>query len=494
MTPEAPPIPRRHRALALGLVLALALAIPGTAARADEALPADWVAVAAGHVLTHRALGAAVVRRMSQDLLEAGGASLTILRQMIQERVERQEARLLGLDVSAAEVQAEYDRIDREVKTRTNGLKNLAEEIQNQGTTMREFRAALRQQMLRTKIAAHPKYLGATLPKDEEIRIAQVEIVMNKLLERARVVYGVRTGISPEPATLEPGVVCLVNDEPITAGEFGDQLLTRLPNDRIHGILVQMCKAVLTKDVALTVEAMGPVIEQERQRWHEQRELATQEALRHLSFEDWMKFRYGLDLDTLREDPYFRGVYGLLTRFRGAVTEEEIAKDFEQNRGTLYGESILIHDVQIAFSSANALVPGAAGRDYKTALRMASDVLARHAAGVPWDQIAREINERSMGGQPDPTFQARRIRVRNSGNESLLFAQAREMPDGGVSRPFDTLSEVHVFQRIEGFPPLGLDQARELIRERLANHKANDWFDAQMKDETVVRIRWPLPE
>jgi hypothetical protein len=494
---------RRLAPLGAILLLVSALTAAPAGARPDGPppppvpnLPQDWVAWVAGRVLPRSRLAAAVVGRVLQDLQQLGSNTVTILRQMIQARVEVQEARTLRLDVTDRELARAFDDLDAQVRAKTNGQKNLREEIRLQGNTVRWFREQLRQQLLREKIAGHAKYLGTTLrPLDEEAKIAQIQVVMGRLLESAVVRYGMRTALAPEPEPLGAGVVATVNGEPITLEQFGEELVRRLPRDRIRDILVQECKAVLTAEYALSVQDMEGVMAEERERWHATRELATQEALRHLSWEEYVKFRYGLSLEDLKHDRYFRGTYGLLRRLRDSVRPEEIAKEYDFHRATLYGESILIHDVQIAFSSANALLGGGGGgRDYAAALRLANDVLRRHAAGVPWEQIAGEINQRQVSGRPDPTYQSRRIRVRNQGNESILFEKASALRDGDVSRPVETLAEVHVFKRLEYFPPLSFEQARDLVRERLATRKAHEWFESQLDDPAVVRIRWPLPE
>jgi hypothetical protein len=506
------------------LCLALCLALVAPAAAQPQELPEDWVAQCAGNVLTARQLGRVVVGREMQNLLQPGSSASTVLRQLAEKRVVLQEARVLGIQVSDAQVNQRYRELAEAVRIQTNGHKTLEQEIRDQKTTQREFRALLHYQLVKEAIAGHDKYLGDTLPASGQARIAQTEVVIAKIVEAARIDYGFPTAFQDEPTRMARNLVATVNGEGITIEDFGEALLVSLDVSRIKEIIVEECKAVLTRSVALTVEEMEPVIQKERERWLKQRELATQEAMRHLSYEDYVKLRYGLDLEQLKNDRYFRGVYGLLRRFKDQVAPaepfqdangngrydpgerftdvdgngtwdpDEVTREYEANRESLYGESILVSDIQIAFESGSALVPGRGGRDHREALRMAHELLRRNAAGVPWEQITREVNARQVNGGPDPTFRARRIRVRNTGNETILYERAQAMDDGDVSSPFETLAEVHVFRRLRRIPAPGFDEVQEMIRERLAARKAGVWFDEQLSDESLVQVRWPLPE
>jgi hypothetical protein len=510
----------------LALALLVCASLPATFARAeDETLPPDWVAQCAGRVLTRERLALAVANRTRQELLSLGSGPLTILRQMIQERVVQQEATRLGVSVTEDEVRSAYDTLDRQVKDRTNGAKNLRDIVQReQKTSMQEFVNALRHELLKTKVAGHERYLGATLPKDPQQRIAQAEIVMGRLMDAAQVEYGWSNALQDSPADLGPGVVARVNGQPIQVQEYGEQLMLRLPSDQVRDVIVEECKAVLTESVALSVEQMDAVIAKERERWNRFREMTTQEAMRHLSYEDFVKMTYKLDLDDLKKDRYFRGLYGLISRYADVVEPaepysdvngngaydpgepftdkdgdgtwdpDEVRADYEENKDGLYGESILVSDIQIAFSPSKALVPDRQGRDYREALRMANELLRRSATGIPWDQVVREVNARQIGGRPDPTFRARRLRVRNTGNERILFERAKGMRDGDVSSPFETLSEVHVMRRESASPAPTFAEVEGMIRDSLAKRKAHKWLSDLLEDEKTVKIRWPLPE
>jgi len=270
---------------------------------------------------------------------------------MVEERAVAQEGKRLGVAVTDAEVTAAFDALDREVRTKTGGHKNLRQVIeQEQKVPLQEFLDNLRHQLVKEKVAGHPANLGRTLPKDPEARIAQTEVVIGEVMKRAKVEYGWKTALQETPTPMGPEVVASVNGESITMQQYGEQLLRRLPPGEVKEILLQECKAALTGQVALPEEEMAKVIAEEEQRWNRFREMTTQEAYRALSYEEYMRLKFKLDLDQIKQDRYFRGLFGLVRQEREKVVEQqraaatsadddvvdEVRKEWEQNRETLW--------------------------------------------------------------------------------------------------------------------------------------------------------------
>jgi len=113
---------------------------------------------------------------------------------------------------------------------------------------------------------------------------------------------------------------------------------------------------------------------------------------------------------------------------------------------------------------------------------------------VPVDQIVREVNQRRVQGRPDGTFHARRLTVRNTATGRLLFEHAKEMEDGQLSRPFETLSEVHVMRREKFVPAPRYEDVVDLIRQGMAQRRTHVWLEEQTSNPERVQIRWPLPK
>ena len=78
---------------------------------------------------------------------------------------------------------------------------------------------------------------------------------------------------------------------------------------------------------------MEALIALEKERWLKRREMTTQEALRTVSYEDWVKMQYKLDLEGLKQDRYFRGLYGLVEAYRKQVEAEEVQKRLRREEG-----------------------------------------------------------------------------------------------------------------------------------------------------------------
>lgn len=487
------------------LALVLAPALPGHAE--DD----PWVAqvfdpgTGQWRSLTRSRLAAAVAWRMRTSLQEPGSGPTTILRQMVEERAVRQEARRLGLTVSKAEVDAAYVRLDKQVREQSRGAKNLKQMIlQDNKSTVAEFRVSLAHQLLKEKIAEHPSNLGDTLPKAQQRRIAQTEVVITELLKRTDVKYGWKTALQQDPTPMDVGIVAKVlvypgplpppeqrtaEGDPITMHEYGEDLVLRLPASQVKQIVEEECKAALTTQVALSIEDMTKVVEEERERWQQWRELTTQEAYRSLAYDEYVKMKYKLDVDQMVEDRYFRGLFGLVQQERTKLTPEEIKEEYLANKDTLYGDAILVTDVEIAFAPQNPLLGERGGRSRKEALGLGNEFLRTVHGGIPFDQMIRDIN-----GRQDMSYRARRLRVRNTNTGRLLFSRADQLKDGQISRPFETLSEVHVMRREKFLPAQPFSEIKEIVREGMAQRRAHEWLQESLENEEAVKIRWPLPE
>jgi hypothetical protein len=481
------PLPRA--VLLLALPLASGLLAP--AARAEE-LPFDWVAHVQGkapRILTLRGLGQALVQASKQELMEPGSGELTTLRQMSEERVVRQEAKALGVAVTDADVDARSREVDAAVRAKTNGKETLRDVIYKQlRSNLPEFRLGLRHLILKERIAAHPKHLGPSLLRQsEERRLAQVQVVVTTLLERARIEYGVATALQPEPKPLGAGVIATVNGEPITGEEFGLDLARRLPVDDVKRVLDHEVRSVLTEGTALSEEEMGATIEEERKNWNEWRELSTQEAWKSVSFDDYVKARWRISLEDLRRSRYYRGYFGLVRAVRGEVTPEAVAKEFQDEREGLYGESVRVTDVNVGFVQKNQFTRSDL-RDRKEALRAANEILVQKESGVPFDQIVRGVNAKQ-----DRSFTASQRRLRNTDADRILFDRAKSMRDGEVA-VVETISAVHVLRREARLPPPSFEEVRGMIQEGLVRQRAEAWLAERVRDESLVKVRWPVPE
>jgi hypothetical protein len=116
-----------------------------------------------------------------------------------------------------------------------------------------------------------------------------------------------------------------------------------------------------------------------------------------------------------------------------------------------------------------------------------------------------------VNARKDRSFQAKKIRLYKSdereadaegkrfkgrllSKDSVLYEHAARLRDGDVTSPFETLTEVHVIQRIGLRPARTLDEVRSYIIDQIARREAREWINERVKDETYVQLRWPLPE
>jgi hypothetical protein len=480
--------PSRHLPVAFVVFVAVLAFVLGSSRACADSID-DWVAECGGNKLTLRGLATVAVDRVRQELLEPSSGPLTILRQLIEERAVVLEAAKLGVGVTEADVDQRWRELDAEVRGKTNGSRTLQEVVaKDLRSTVPEFRANLRNLLRKERVASHEKYLGKSLPTQSQQRLAQVEVVIAELLKRAKVVYGVPTALQAQPGAVPPGAVATVNDSPISREQYGLELVRRLPEDEVRRMIDQECKAVVTAGMALSETDMQAAIEQERENWNKWREMSSQESFKNVSYDDYVKARHRVSLEDLKHDRFFRGWFGLHHSFRHKVTPEEVRKEWEAKKGTLYGDSIRVTDVSIGFAQKNQLVNVPNARERKDALRMAHEIRVQRESGTPFDEIARGVNAKQ-----DRSFTAVPRRLRNTDDDRILWDRALAMKDDEVAT-VETLSAVHVLRREERVAAPSFEEVKAMIAEGITKQRADTWLDAQMKDPKVCRVRWPLPD
>ena len=497
-------------------VLLLPLLLPlvfsgGRCCAAEPAkLPEGVVALVAGKRLTSEGFYTAVVQLALPDIKTSRAGPRHILEQLIEELMVAKECERLGLVVTEADVQRQWNDWDRRLRVNSNGERTLRDTIREEGSTTREFRVQIRAILNKEAVARHPSNLGHTLPKNDSIRLNQVGIVIKKLRDRTQVVYGLEllehAQQGTRPTTLPKGVVATVNGQPITEREFGQALVIRLPGGEVREYLERECKtAVMSlQGIRITDEEFDAEIEHLRKEWPLWRQLQREELWSTVSFKDRFKAYHKGGVKHVRQSRYQRGLIALVQRMRAEVTEEDVLKEFAEQRDTHFGEHIVVTDIQIRFAQEGGLM--SAGRKRSMALRMARDLVVRLESGESFEKVAKGVNNRK-----DRSFQAKRIRLYKSNKrevdgsgakvkgrmldrDSGLYEQAVRLRDGDVTSPFETLTDVHLMRREDVRPARTLDEVRSYIVAQIARRKAREWINERIKDPKYVQMRWPLSE
>lgn len=482
----------RRRWMLPAFLLAVLL-LPTPAVQADT-LPKGVVAIVGGKRLTFEGFCTAAAQQARMDLRQSRSGPRSVLEQLIEEELVRQECRRLGLSVSQAEVNARWSKIDRRLRMDSNGARTLRDVIREQRMTEREFIEQLWHILRKERIAVQPQYLGKTLPDHEATRLRQVGIVIATVRKKTIVKYGVETRehvdarLKPDP--LPRGQVATVNGVPITEQAFGRALVLRLPGDKVREYLDRECKTALMtlQGVKLSDAELDQEIDHLRKLWPLERELQREEIWRTVSFKDRFGTQFGMSEEEVRKSRYSRGLLGLVRSQRAKVTEEEVRTVFDMEKQGRYGAHILVTDVKISFAQKKALL-GDRLRSLREALALARNVARRQAEGTPFEKIVADINAKR-----DSTFRGQRIRLYSTDRDRVLYNQAARMRDGDVSSPFETLAEVHVLRREGMRPARTLPEVRPHVRELIARRKARQWIEERIRDPQYVRIAWPIPE
>jgi hypothetical protein len=212
-----------------------------------------------------------------------------ILRHLVQTRLIDKLGAEAGVAVAQREVNALWDKLDRDAKK--SGVEGgMSAELVRTGMTAEEFREVLRLQILQQILTR--RALG--LAKDAYVSGDQMSVWIDAEFEKRGLVV------------LEPpwsdGVVAACGDVSVTVGSFARLLAQHLPLDDVkkaafHALLLRGIEARMPD---LSAEARAAAIEGEiAQR---RAGVAADPAYRGLSFEDLLKTQ-GMTLAGLRRDP-----------------------------------------------------------------------------------------------------------------------------------------------------------------------------------------------
>lgn len=496
---------RTSQALRLALCLSALLGPRPSPARAEPLpeLPEPVVARvfdAAGRKvaeLTRDGLAYALAQKLEKDLADVGSGPLTILRELIEERLVQQEAKRLGLEVSAKEVADEEQKLDTRLRLAAGGQQNLAQLRQSKGMSAEDFRAWLKLELLKARIAEHPTYLGK-LPADEKQRMSQISVVIIELHKKAKLVWAVANGLGAPVTPLPDQALVTVNGDPVTRAAFGQALMHRLPEDEIKDVLERECatKVLESEGVQLDDAGMAAELELRSRLWLVQRSLMGDDRWRSLPFEQYLEGVLKMKREEIAANRYYRSFYGLVRAQRQSVTDADVAKEYAAKKDTHYGPAVVVHGLQVSFVRKTGLFGQGEGREKRDALTIVQGALRETAAGRPFSDVVKNIASRYHDPRnpslPDPTVREGRRRLFNVSADKILYDAALLLRDGETSNVVETLSELFVMRRESMEPARGLEEVRDVIREALAGAQARARLERVTQDATRVQIRWPL--
>jgi len=474
------------------------------------------VAIVAGKTLTFEMFCRAAHQHAVPHLLSSGSIERRILLQVVDERIVAMEAEALEVAVTSDDLRQRYREWDQPIKDKSNGMRTLDDLMRERRTTAQEFWSQMRHQLTLERVANHRIYLNGKLSKHRGKRLGEIALVLEQLRKQSVVEIG---GALADPvprhwrrnvklengdwaATVKNAKNSPIAPRTITKIQYGEQLILRLSSGAVREILDRECKTALmaSGELSLTKAQFDEEVEVQKKIWLLERQLTSTEAWRSLSYEEFVKVKYQLPLEAMRENRYYRGHYGLLRRFRNTTNtpDAEVNKAYEEKRDTTWGPYILVTDIAIGFAQKKGPFGSRSGRLRKEAVRLARQVPQQIAKGVPFSQVVSTINAKK-----DPTFKAERRRLRATKSDpkrgglapdQILFERVSAMKDGQLSGIIDTLSDVHLLKRESAHPAPKRADVLPLVREGIARRKARTWLGDKLLDTSVVRIRWPLPQ
>lgn len=479
---------RPARLLALGLASALGggavLTVSAGAASAADApapaaprppLPPGVVARAGGREVALHDFRRVLVDRVRGELADARSGTSTVLQIVLEETVVRLEAERLGIVVTAQDYARRYDEIDRQTREKSRGEQSLADVMKAMGMPPDVFRTRVETMIRKDRIAAHPTWLGATLPKEENARLAQVEVVASELMRNAKVA---REG-------LPKGVVARVGAVDITDERFGEELYRRLAETEVTRYLKEHCITLLleAEGLAFTPEQVEAALVLERPVYEQMLADAIDPTHRSLSFDDFLLVRYGVPVTELKSSAYRRGLFALRMRLWASATDEDVVRKYQQGADREYGASVVGTVVTVAYVNPKQLTGREARRPRDEALALASDYARRGRGGEPAERLRQEIA--SLKSQA-VRAQRRGLFNTHQNSDAVLFDAAMRLADGAWSDPIETLSEFHVVHREKARAAPTFEQIKPLVRHHWVDERARLWVEDVLRDKVQL--------
>jgi len=442
---------------------------------AREPLPPGVVARVRGRDVLLRDFRRSLVARVRADLADPSSGPATVLQIVIEETVVRQEADRLGLTVTSDDYAARYDQLDRQTREKSRGEQSLADVMKAMNMPPEVFRTRVETMIRKDRIASHSAYLGATLPKEENARLAQVEVVAGQLMQRAKV----------ERDRLEPGTVARVNGAPISEERLGEELYLRLGESEVRRYLQEHCITLLleAEGLTFTAEEVDAALKLERPVYEQMLEEAIDPNHKALSFDDFLLVRYGVPVADLKASAYRRGLFALRMRFWHQATDADVVKQYQTGATTEYGGSVVCTQIVLSFTNAKQVTGREQRRTREQAKALAQDFVRRGRQGVTADALRAEITAsktRSIAAQRKGIFKS----IQNA--DLPVFEAASALADRTWSDPIETMSEYHVLYREYGRPAPAFEKIRPLVRHHWVDQKARRFIEEALRDDVQL--------
>jgi parvulin-like peptidyl-prolyl isomerase len=443
-----------------------------------EPLPPGVVARVRGKDVLLRDFRRVLVERVRKDLADPRSGPSTVLQIVIEETVVRQEADRLGLSVSSDDYAARYRQLDQQTREKSRGEQSLADVIKAMGMPPEVFRTRVETMIRKDRIASHKSYLGDTLPKDENARLAQVDVVAGQLMQRAKL----------EREGLPAGVVARVNGADIGEERLGEELYLRLGESEVVRYLKEHCITLLLEAEGLTFtpEDVDAALKLERPVYEQMLEEAIDPNHRALSFDDFLLVRYGVPVAELKASAYRRGLFALRMKYWHKATDADVVKQYQGGADTEYGGSVVCTQFVFGFAGSKQVTAREARPSREEALRRAQELLRRARTGAKpesADALRAEI-ERT---KPPSQAAFRKGLFKSIRSSDLpVFEAALALADRTWSEPVETMSEFHVLYREYGRPAPSFEKIRPLVRHHWVDQKARSFVEDALRDDVQL--------
>lgn len=368
-----------------------------------------------------------------------------------------------GVVVSDEDVDAEYRRIDAEVRTHKEGSRGIEGFIADQGLDKSEFMRLLRLRVALTRMAREDLKDAAG-----NQNVLEAQWIRSKTLEGE---------IEQLPSKLPPNAATRIYGEFITREDVVREMFAKLNDRDVLDQLSALMRAELSKELAeeFKIEITNDILD--REMGVSKKVFESKPKYQGVSFEDMLRQRTGMAPDAYKLSASFFVAVTIGQIGKKLVPDADAQAQFEKDRD-YYGPTAEIRHIFVRGNDALAADPKKTDSKIRTkaeAKAEAQKIKKRIDDGEVFEDLVKlfsdDVRTKFTGGL------LAKWTPKEWGQESSVAAEMKTMKVGDVRGPVESANGWHIIKLLaeEPVPPLSEDIVREIRIRRGSEFFEEKW-------------------
>lgn len=365
------------------------------------------------------------------------------------------------LDISEADVQEEYEKLDAQFRAANKKDLSITDLLKQRGQTEHAFRERLRIQIALKRMA-----------EEDFTEVKNVDATYQTQWLRSKTV---EAKVEMAMAKIPKGVVAMVYGEPITAEQFTRNVILKIQEKDLSQLLslamhkrlaAQMCK---THGLSVSAEKIDSEYARAKQAFSEN------PKFEGIHFEDMIKQQTGMSPNLWKQSNNLYVAVAMAELGTTLVPDKDMAAAYAKD-ADWYGPIIEVKHILIRGSDD----PKFEGRyrSLKEALAQANTVLKKTQDGEEFDELIKLFSDDTrtkFNGGVLATWVPRRWQ-----GHPGMWNIIKDLKPGEIGGPVSSSSGYHILQLDKRLPipPITTDAVRDLRKRRAVLHFESEWKKA----------------